>query len=540
MSLMTRLAGRLIGLPPRQNAVRVERGAAVAMRDGAMLLTDVYHPAGVDRPSTILLRSPYGRGSFIGVFGALFAERGHVVVVQSVRGTFGSEGRFNPFFQEHEDGLDTVEWIERQPWYCGKLGLWGASYLAQVHLAIAASLGERVSAIAIARSTSDFAELMWEGGGFRLEDFLTWTSLIETQEKSNALLQAFSRPLFGDRLAKHYSRVPLASIDEHAVGQPVTFWRDWMAHDDPQRSYWDAIRGRASLERITAPISMVAGWSDVFIGPQLRDYAALRAAGRTVRLTVDPWTHSAPRSLSGGLIDALDWFDVHLNGQTRMPEALTRTRLSIGGTSDWRVDTAWPPTSTRRQSWHFAADGLLAEAEVSCGALSFVYDPDRPTPSLAGPTLSATTGRGDMRALAARNDVLSFTSRAFDRTGQIVGEPCVELVTSADGSDHDIFVCLCDLDETGKATNITDGYCRLPSYAPGAQRRVSIPLLPTCWEVKAGHRLQLLVAGGAFPRYARNLGFGESVSMGVQSRKTAITVHVGSDDMSRLVLDMSQ
>ena len=49
------------------------------------------------------------------------------VVMQSCRGTFGSQGTFRPFFDEQNDGEDTVEWMERQPWYSGKLALWGIS-----------------------------------------------------------------------------------------------------------------------------------------------------------------------------------------------------------------------------------------------------------------------------------------------------------------------------------------------------------------------------------------------------------------------------
>ena len=38
---------------------------------------------------SVLIRSPYGRGSVFAIFGRLFAERGYTAVVQNARGTTG-------------------------------------------------------------------------------------------------------------------------------------------------------------------------------------------------------------------------------------------------------------------------------------------------------------------------------------------------------------------------------------------------------------------------------------------------------------------
>ena len=73
----------------------------------------------------MLVRSPYGRRQFVGlIFGRLFAERGLQVVIQSVRGTFGSEGEFSPFV-ERDDGLATLRWLREQPWHAERIGMIG-------------------------------------------------------------------------------------------------------------------------------------------------------------------------------------------------------------------------------------------------------------------------------------------------------------------------------------------------------------------------------------------------------------------------------
>src|SRR5256885_2134726 len=93
-TVMSRLVQRVMSLPAAlDRRVRGERGVRVPMDDGVELAGDMYTPAGAGPHPTILVRSPYGRGGPLGfVLGRVFAERGYRVVMQSCRGTFGSDG----------------------------------------------------------------------------------------------------------------------------------------------------------------------------------------------------------------------------------------------------------------------------------------------------------------------------------------------------------------------------------------------------------------------------------------------------------------
>ena len=106
------------------------------MRDGVELVADVYEPAG-DVVGTLLARGPYGRAfPFSLVFADLHAARGYRVILQSVRGTFGSGGDFSPMVNEAADGADTVEWMRRQPWFTGRFATIGISYLGFTQFAL--------------------------------------------------------------------------------------------------------------------------------------------------------------------------------------------------------------------------------------------------------------------------------------------------------------------------------------------------------------------------------------------------------------------
>jgi putative CocE/NonD family hydrolase len=525
--MITRLLEWLWKLPPPRFAIERVQDQPVKMRDGATLLTDVYRPVGATQPGTVLMRSPYSRGSLFVPMARIFAGQGYNTVLQSVRGTFGSGGRFDPFFQERDDGVDTVAWIEQQPWYHGKLGLQGASYLGFVEWAIAAELGDRITAMSTAMTTSDFHAWIYAGGGFRLEDNLKWISGIASQERTSVLMRNVKERLFGDPIKEAYVGLPLGALDANATGREMDFWRRWLAHDDPADPFWRPIKNGEDMSKITAPVSMVGGWSDVFIPCQVRDFKAMRMLGKTTRLTLGPWTHSNFQGVGEGIRDALEWFDIHLNGRAHPPEALDRIRLWVQRADEWRDLQSWPSGSTRL---HLGAGKVLTREPPGQGAFTFTYDPFAPTPSLEGAKLASRTGHGDTSELAARSDVLVFDGDRLEAPLELIGDVSFTLTTSADSPYHDLFVCLCDVAPDGKAINITDGYRRLTAASgEPTGRKTMIEALPTAWRLAAGHHLRLLVAGGAFPRYARNLGNGEPLATATEGRVVAITVHCDAD-----------
>src|SRR5580704_9935019 len=138
MTLVSRLAGRLAHLPPpRTRAVSVRRDIEIVMPDGVTLLADQYRASANGTEPIILMRTPYGRGNLWGLGARMFAERGYQVLVQSCRGTGGSGGDFDAYRNEAQDGHATIAWLERQPWFSGKIATFGPSYLGIVQWAIA-------------------------------------------------------------------------------------------------------------------------------------------------------------------------------------------------------------------------------------------------------------------------------------------------------------------------------------------------------------------------------------------------------------------
>src|ERR1700722_17853452 len=201
-----------------------ERDLRVEMDDGAVLLADRWVArATQDQPQpTVLVRSPYGRRPAAGlIFGRVLAGRGLQVVIQSVRGTCGSEGQFSPF-EERADGLATLRWLRAQSWHAERIGMIGPSYLGLVQWALATDAGDDLVGLAIQVSASQFHGQTWAGGSLSLATAASWMVLVAEQERHFAPL-AIARTL--RRLPGLLSELPLVDLDERALGSEVSWFR---------------------------------------------------------------------------------------------------------------------------------------------------------------------------------------------------------------------------------------------------------------------------------------------------------------------------
>src|SRR5437667_6419255 len=168
---------RLPEIYPPANDVKVDHHVDVPMRDGVVLYADVYRPVGDGKYPVLVSRTPYSTERFPNAYAApvFFARRGYVFVFQDVRGRHESEGQWDPFRNEQEDGYDTIEWAAGQPWSNGKVGMEGASYLGHVQWQAALKAPPHLVAIfPNLASTSIYHDSITFIGGFRLSLAFGW------------------------------------------------------------------------------------------------------------------------------------------------------------------------------------------------------------------------------------------------------------------------------------------------------------------------------------------------------------------------------
>ena len=512
-SLMRWLLGRLCKLPPRVSGrLQVEKGLKVPMRDGIELLADRYFIDGHERAPVVIMRSPYGRGAIFSLMAALIAERGFQVILQSVRGTAGSTGTLNPMRQERNDGVDTIAWIRSSSWFSDKLFAFGGSYLGNAVWAMAKGAGEQLDGAAVAMTLSNFRDELLGFGGFTQAGTLGWTQTALMLSEPGAKMQ---RPKPGSLDVAH-QHLPVGTMDQVAFGKSASWWQQWTAHDDPDDAWWHEIDQSSAVSEWRAPVAMVAGWQDIFLPFQLRDFQTRQQAGKPVSIVVGPWSHSAPGGMVEGLRQSIELFSRLASDRVRRP--VSPVRIYLQGAGEWRDYSQWPPAAAVPLQLYLRTQQRLTKdgPATNEGSVQYLYDPADPTPSVHGPMVMGGSKKRDMWELERRSDTVMFTSEPLDRDIDAIGAVKAELCIRSDREDTDFYVCICDVGKGGGSLQVLDGYLRLrpgmPLAGAAGVRRVAIECWPTAYRFRRGHCIRVIVASGAFPRYARNLGTGEPLA----------------------------
>ena len=522
-----------LGVPPANTGFSVDRHVRVPMRDGVELRASHYAPDTATPAGTLLVRTPYGRGfPFTALFGAVYAARGYHVLIQSVRGTFGSGGEFDPFVNEADDGADTVAWLREQPWYTGSFGTIGLSYLGFTQWALLSDPPPDMKAAVITVGLHDASGPRWGAGSFGLNDFLGWSDLVSRQEDPRRV-RVMLRQLKAQRLVDEASlRLPLGESSRTLLGEGAQWFESWLEHPEADDPFWTRMNLRDALDRAEVPVLFLTGWQDLFVDQTLEQYRSLNSRGVATGLTVGPWTHSQMMTKAAPTVlrESLDWLGTHLGGDPSQRRTPVRIHLSgLPGANQWLDLPDWPPAMPE-QVLYLQPGRRLAGTVPAGDSATFVYNPGDPTPTVGGRLLSPVGGYRDDTALARRADVLTFTGDALPADLYVVGVPVLQLEHSCATPHNDLFVRISEVAEDGHSRNVSDGYLA----SAGETGTVRIELDPVAHTFTAGSRIRVLVAGGSHPRFLRNLGTGESARTGITIQTARHTVHFG--DATRLVL----
>jgi putative CocE/NonD family hydrolase len=520
--------GQALNLPPAHYEVGVETHLRMPMPDGLTLETEHYYPLGEGSFPTILIRTPYGLSTdnprintaITGFPVQRFVERGYHVVVQSVRGRYGSEGRWVPFVNEAADGRATLDWISQQSWFNGSLGTFGNSYPGYAQWAVAADAPPYLKAMVASITTSHMISAFFPHDlTLGLDATARWMLLtLGPRDTPSALQQLWlvTAPGQDSYLAEAFQHLPLRELDELITGQPINFFPEWLAHASVRDPYWAAVDFSRDVPHCRAPMHLITGWYDLFTRYQLEDYQLLRAAGHRPYLTVGPTAHTSGSNFIASTQEGLAWFDAYLkNDPSHLREQ--PVRICVLGSNEWREMPDWPPPAQDTCYFLHGKQQLSIDqpADVSLPD-RYVYDPGDPTPAIGGPLLSFASGPYDQRPIESRSDVLTYSTDPLTEDLEVIGSPRVELYVRSSLAHTDFVARLCDVQPGGKSINLCDGFVRLKpgdgEPQPDGSLKISIELWPTANCFQRGHRLRLHVCSGAHPRLSRNLGKGEPLA----------------------------
>lgn len=514
------LVARLLNLPPVETRVKVERGHAIAMPDGVKLVHDHYRPKTSTPLPTVLIRTPYFRSNLytrhFNTWTALrFAERNYHVIWQDCRGRGDSEGVFEPYVDEEADGCATIDWIVKQSWSDGQVGMFGQSYVGYVQWAAAASRPTALKALLPIITQSQLGRMTEHA--YDLDLLMRWLVVLDAMENEElspievARRSGFDVERQNQVLQPGFETMPLSRADEAIFGRPNPTYRNFIERLNNE-AFWDSIDHRDQVAT-APPAHFMGGWYDLFIDGQLNDYETQRDAGLNPYLTVGPYHHLDRQNQVDVLGPSLRWLDYQMKGIDRRRKK--PVRLFIMGANEWRDYDSYPP-QTESTLYYLQGNGFVGGALQQNPPLpeqkpsQYRYDPNHPTPNVGGALLSLQAGAVDNRELEARDDVLTFTTLPLAHDLEIVGRVRLVIYVQSSAESADFFGRITVVKSDGKSLNLSDGLYRLKpgrgEQQPDGSICLSFDLSPTAYRFAAGERIRLQVSSGAHPRYSRNPG----------------------------------
>lgn len=552
-----------------QNYPDVVRASSyVAVRDGTRLAVNVYRPANgsiVEQAKlpVIFSLTPY-RARFTGKDGKVIElalddrlalrsliRAGYVVVTADIRGKGASFGHRRGFQDrtEAQDGYDLIEWMARQPFSTGKVGMVGCSYLGGTTFQTATTAPPSLKAVFVGASDLDKYAFVRRGG---------IPAQFNTRPDEPAEVDLASVPADADVEGSMLR----AAVAEHSANTPMAaLWYGMPFRDSISaftgNAFWEEVGVYNYLEPIRkAGIATYfwGNWRDEPTAQSILSAANLAGA----KFLAGPGSHCVPPAGFDFSGEITRYFDHYLkgadNGIEKSPRA-TYWLEGLNGQGGYVRSNELPGEKARAVSWFLqggrsgtarsANDGLLMAKAANRGADSFVVNYDLPDADYFAFWAQPMDDKG-----------LSYTTKPLSQPLKLVGFPIARLAVSADRSDANVFVYLDQVDATGKAEVVAFGRLALAHHkegkapyatlglpyhsglkadvapvTPGKTVRLNIDMTPVSRIVPKGARLRLTVAG-ADPRQ-RNL---KDIR---QDPPTRITVHWGKAAGSRLDLPLS-
>lgn len=543
-------------LSESEYSIVTDLDVAVPMRDGTMLLVDVYRPDAEGGFPSLFAASPYPRqiqnlGAPMGFIEAgatdFWVSRGYVHVIANLRGTSGSEGTYTLYdSQERRDLYDLVEWVAQQPWSDGNVGGIGLSYFASAQLEAAVERPPHLKAIFPMGMSPDLYEEARHNGLFSssmITPFLANLGIMSSENKNKLWRGKFIE------LARHVLTLPkvhekFATLNgESAKGVLMALqhldydahpWDDlWsaLAVEHPLRDGWWSDRNLEDpMTKVKIPVYLGCDWENVplHLPGTFRALDALKH-NKNVRVALLgrygmtwPW-----ESLH---VEALAWFDQWLKGRDTGISEGPRIRYWLPVAEEWRTADVWPPEESRLVELALRPDGKLTSHEGDAGSRSY---------ECRGPGLQRPPRKSDPPTW------LAWDTPSLKEDVDMAGNVELQLTASATASDTAWIATLLDVGPDGTAYPVTAGWlqaslrevdeaaskpgapylpCRRAEAVPiGEKVTYRIPLVANARRFKAGHSIRVLLCSDDQPKEIPAIMGFRHAPVGTSSRNTVFS-----------------
>lgn len=549
----------------RKYSVIVEHDVRIPMSDGTEISADIFHPDSDEKFPAIFGFHPYeqapqtapmkptfltasgspesgqekGNGSLEAGDPNFFVRRGYAHIIANVRGTGKSGGKYAFVgLQETKDGYEVIEWIARQPWCDGNVGMFGVSYFGWIQLFIAALNPPHLKCIFSPWASTDFYRDAFYHGGIFSYFPIGWHLAF-----SNPRFQSCSRKELGDNKFKEAVSNALQDDDIKASPALVNILNNPDIGPNPfildfilnplYGPLWE--ERRVKYEAIKVPAYIGACWGNygLHLPAAFRSWENLKVPKKMI---IGPPMYM-DRPVYQLQYESLRWFDYHLKGIDTGIMDEPPIRLFVPGSNEWKQSNEWPLPDTKWTPFYLHEDKLLFEHE---------HWPNE--------------GQDSFEDSPWQRGYLEYYSPQLVENTEIIGPIVLNLHASTTNNEVLWFISIREVDPQGNERILTRGWLRgthlevEPKYSkpwepfhphtksaplsPGKIYEFNIPLVPTCKLFKAGYRIGLRIScTDDEPKFPQEVVASRHIRSQSPSR---ITVYHNADYPSHLLLPITK
>ena len=483
--------------------------AKIKMSDGVFLAADVYWPAGADKKDRfpILLEYlPYrkneSRSRNYSLY-SYFLEHDYLVVRVDMRGTGNSEGLTIPYEYsdiELNDGEEVIDWLSKQEWSSGSVGMFGISWGGFNSIQMAMRNPPALKAFVAIMAT----EYLYQ----------------EDVHYMDGIIVAGDSWMMSNDLYNALPGAPDFKMDEEWLKNRFNVEPSVYTYMEQQRDgeFWDRASARNKYNLIKVPGYHIGGWYDGYRNSLPRMLENVEAPTKAM---IGPWDHDFPHNAAlkpqvEWRAEAVRWFDHWMKnidtGILEEPDFAIYIRDyhppddSIENISGfWRWEDSWPIKRINNQTWYPKKNNSLSKVPGKKGS-HFLKN----IPSIGleggGPTMWWGSIPPDQRPMDENS--LVYDSEVLIEPIEILGRPIANLHVSADAKRANWVVRVSDIAPDGQVTQVAgaafNGTHRNSSrepedIIPGEKFLLNIELHFTSWIFNEGHRIRVAISNAQWP-----------------------------------------
>ncbi|MEO9071091.1 MAG: CocE/NonD family hydrolase, partial [Ginsengibacter sp.] len=523
----------------------VEDSALITMNDGAKISAVIVRRKDMTTPQPVVLVYDIYAGPVDIGRAEEIAVHGFIGVVVDTRGKRLSPQQIEPFEHDAKDAYQIIDWISKQPWCNGKVGMFGGSYLGFSQWAAVKHLNPALKTIVPQVAVGAGIDYPVHNGIF-MSFMLRWIHYV-TNNKMTDEDEFGNQDKWDSLFTKWYkSGASFRSLDT-LDSRPNFIFQRWLKHPTYD-SYWQSMTPqKEEFAKINIPILTITGYYDDDQLGALYYYRQHhlwnKQANKNHYLLIGPFDHAGsqayPRSiLTNYKIDSLanisindivfDWFNYVLKDSSKPAILKDYVNFEVMGKNEWRHVASLDKMNNDTLTFYLSTSKdvsrykLASSKPLKIGYINQEVDfSDRHEIKLDAEDVGWVTAIIDSVLVPSQNELVFITDPLKERFS-INGSIMANIIASINKKDMDIVLDFYEQMPDGKYFALNRCLQRA-SYAkdrtkrqllhPGKIEHIEMNnTFFTSRQLQKGSRLVIMIGINKSPSWQINYGTGKDVS----------------------------